>query len=324
MNKKISISQLLNLRRLCQAACLFAFFVFLFQSDRVTFYAKKGLLTWAISVLPVLLPFIILSKFWIYYNIPTLFCSFCRRPFARHPSAAVSLPVLLLGLSSGFPIGAVFVKHFYENKILSKSASEELLPLCSFVSPMFLMGYIRPLLGWNTVLWGAFVFSLYTPLFCAYLFHLYQGRLRTATPAFPGSQTEKRYRWIKEKMQRSSVREIWISSMEIILTIGIYMMLFTILIGLFMDSPFPKGVLPMILLTNMEITTGLPVLAKEIILPDILRKTLLCGCTSFGGCCTMAQVASVLHGTDLLLWPYLRTKLLTASASALIFAVFCL
>ena len=139
--------------RICQAACLLAFFFLLTHSSMILAYAKAGLSSWACSVLPVLLPFIILSKFWIYYDIPQLFYNAAGRALPSHRQAALCITVLLLGLSSGFPVGAIFVQHYYKEGILSKRAAEELLPLCSFISPMFLLGYVHPLTGYHGITW---------------------------------------------------------------------------------------------------------------------------------------------------------------------------
>ncbi len=57
---------------------------------------------------------------------------------------AISLPVFLLGLCSGFPVGAIFISHYYQQNLLNKRQAESLLPLASFVSPMFVAGTSAP------------------------------------------------------------------------------------------------------------------------------------------------------------------------------------
>lgn len=98
------------------------------HSGLVLFYAGKGLSAWAASVVPVLLPFIILSKFWICYDIPSLLFRAAEKFVPGKQYAALSAALFLLGLSSGFPIGAVFVRHFYQQHIFDKKTAEILLP----------------------------------------------------------------------------------------------------------------------------------------------------------------------------------------------------
>ena len=88
--------------RLAQVLCCLSFILMLLQYSLVLKYAKEGLFVWASCVLPLLLPFIILSKFWIRYEIPQLFFKQVHRLVPAGTTIAISLPVFLLGLCSGF------------------------------------------------------------------------------------------------------------------------------------------------------------------------------------------------------------------------------
>ena len=89
--------------RLAQVLCCLSFILMLLQYSLVLKYAKEGLFVWVSCVLPLLLPFIILSKFWIRYEIPQLFFMQVHRLVPAGTTIAISLPVFLLGLCSGFP-----------------------------------------------------------------------------------------------------------------------------------------------------------------------------------------------------------------------------
>ena len=296
----------------CQILCILAFFILILCSDDVCRYAAKGISVWAFSVLPVLLPFIILARFWIYYKIPGLFFDVFRRLLPGKPSLSVSLPLLLLGLSSGFPVGAVFIKYTFENGLLSKESAEEMLPLCSFVSPMFLAGYIRPGFPFSKTLWRLFVLSLYLPLLLTFVWKTRKGRIRNCSKNI----TIKKL----PDTENSSVREIWIASLEIILTIGIYMMLFTILIGLSLECIGNNLPVLTVLVSNLEITSGYPYLVAENAFSNVCKGGILAGSISFGGLCTMAQVYSIVTDTKLSMKPYFRSKTTTAAISFALFA----
>ena len=330
------------LLRICQAACVGAFFFLLTHSGLVLFYAGKGLSAWAASVVPVLLPFIILSKFWICYDIPSLLFRAAEKFVPGKQYAALSAALFLLGLSSGFPIGAVFVRHFYQQHIFDKKTAEILLPLCSFVSPMFLIGYIRPLTGFEGTEWNLFVLSVYLPLLFlfikCFLFPKKAGRRdRHKAPVHPMAPADrKNVRAGKirhsrqnqvgsqsgtEKKTASSIRDIWLSSLEIIFTIGIYMMLFSILFGLVLDEPSLRTPYMEILLSNLEITTGIAHAAGMPSLTGVVRGMVLAGITAAGGLCTAAQVYSTTFDCSFSMSRYLLIKGICALLSALLFGL---
>ena len=81
--------------RLAQVLCCLSFILMLLQYSLVLKYAKEGLFVWVSCVLPLLLPFIILSKFWIRYEIPQLFFKQVHRLVPAGTTIAISLPVFL-------------------------------------------------------------------------------------------------------------------------------------------------------------------------------------------------------------------------------------
>lgn len=155
--------------RLAQVLCCLSFILMLLQYSLVLKYAKEGLFVWVSCVLPLLLPFIILSKFWIRYEIPQLFFKQVHRLVPAGTTIAISLPVFLLGLCSGFPVGAIFISHYYQQNLLNKRQAESLLPLASFVSPMFVAGYVRSQINLQERLWIYYLLCLYLPVLLCYL-----------------------------------------------------------------------------------------------------------------------------------------------------------
>lgn len=305
--------------RICQFLCIFAFFLLLTHSDLVLLYAREGIHSWAVSALPVLLPFIILSRLWIYYDVPSLLFKGANKIFPGHPALALSITVFFLGLSSGFPIGAVFIKYFYDRKFLTKEAAETLLPLCSFVSPMFLTGYVRTLTGYSHMLWYLFCIALYLPLLLCFISNIRSDKIQRISPG-----DFKQSIFSAHPVTTSGIQDIWLSSLEIIFIIGIYMMLFSILFGLaihlpYLDYPFWK-----IILANLEITAGIQWIAKMPEIEGILRGMILAASVSLGGLCTMAQVYTIISESDLSLKPYIKTKSKTAVLSAALLLLFFL
>ena len=243
---------------------------------------------------------------------------------------------------------------FYEEGFLAKREAEELLPLCSFVSPMFLMGYVRPLTGYKALYWWLFALSLYLPLFLYFGKFLFAHRKHSALRSFSAkirpsfdrklasvrnydevtankrffiSKTESGKRKTKagkmtikkaKTMQKSTLRDVWLSSLEIIFTIGIYMMLFSILFGITLHEPLLRSTVTEVLLSNLEITTGIAWLSRMSAFSGAVRGALMAAVVSVGGLCTTAQVYSATFGCSFSMGRYLRIKSICALMSAVL------
>lgn len=323
--------------RFVQILCLFSFVLMLVHYSLILKYAKEGLFVWASCVLPLLLPFILLSRFWIRYKIPELFFYQAKKRFPSHTDIAITLPVFLLGLCCGFPVGAIFISHYYQEGTLTKRQAETLLPLASFVSPMFVMGYIRSQAGLQGTSWLRYLLALYLPVILCYLLtqlakrpqksFLRSHRAHSLSKNCPLSnhvhslskKTSDRLSILKLKEMTDTkltlTEEIWIPSLEVILIIGIYMMIFSILLGMLTRlSLFQKPAFTF-LLSNLEVTTGIRLLAANKLYTSKIMYSLTAAAASFGGMCTMAQVQTVTADTGLSLKPYVMIKLLTAGFS---------
>lgn len=308
---------------LVRLACILFFIVMLRSSSLVLHYARKGIAVWAETVLPLLLPFIILSKLWICCGIPEMFFYAAGRIFPKNKFLAVSLPLFTLGICSGFPIGAVFVSHYYKEGILKKSEAEQLLPLVSFVSPMFVSGYVRPLLGVQKTAWFCCLAALYLPVLLFYLKICLESKAKEHTAKAAAAQSLKKKKGTADRSLHAAA--VFTSSLQIIFIIGVYMMLFSVLFGLL--TRLGLCALPGMpfLLANLEVTTGLRFLSEHRLYfgySDRLYLLCMLGVTAFGGLCTMAQIQTAVSDTDLSMKTYALGKLKTGTMTVLIALVF--
>ena len=323
--------------RFVQILCLFSFVLMLVHYSLILKYAKEGLFVWASCVLPLLLPFILLSRFWIRYKIPELFFYQAKKRFPAHTDLAITLPVFLLGLCCGFPVGAIFIAHYYQEGTLTKRQAETMLPLASFVSPMFVMGYIRSQTGLTGTYWLRYLVALYMPVILCYLFtplakkpqksfplshrihslsrnHPLSYHIHSLSRKPSESLNKSRLKGMTDT-KRTLTEEIWIPSLEVILIIGIYMMIFSILLGMLTRLPLFQKSFFTFLLSNLEVTMGIRLLAANKVYPSKIMYALTAAAASFGGLCTMAQVQTVTADSGLSLKFYAIIKLLTAGFS---------
>lgn len=123
--------------------------------------AQTGLNLCIRTVIPSLLPFIILSVI-INSNFAGYRMSFLR-PISKAcgiPSGAESL--LLLGILGGYPVGAQAVCEAYRNNLICKQDARRMLGFCNNAGPAFIFGMLGGLFENATttwILWAIHIFS---------------------------------------------------------------------------------------------------------------------------------------------------------------------
>jgi sporulation integral membrane protein YlbJ len=102
---------------------------------------RTGLALCAHTILPALLPFLMLSGLLAALGVPQLLA----RPLGTVMRALFSLPgaaaaPLLLGLTGGYPVGAAAAAELTRRGVLTRDEGERLLPLCNNTGPAFIIG----------------------------------------------------------------------------------------------------------------------------------------------------------------------------------------
>lgn len=311
--KKIGISLLL---------CLL-FLLFLFFPEVTKTGAQEGLALWYRSVVPILFPFLILSNLMLLHNS---FFWFLQPFFLLNRWFPTLNPwyfhALILGFFCGYPMGAKAISDLLAANKISLTEGKRLLPLVNQPSPMFLAGY----LGIH-ILEGQFSFFeiiglLYGPpllLFILFFLSSLRKKNTSISSSSSGSSFDEKNAFSVQKKNSmpQSMEHTILSSFSVIVTIGVYMMLFTVLSHLLLTL-FPHS-LPLTLASCfLEFSTGLHRLKQLSFLAAPWKTSLLLALTSFGGLCTAAQTASILEDTGITIQSYLLQKI------ALAFLVFWL
>ena len=122
---------------ICLFVCMLLFPQTVFQG------ASSGLLLWFNTVLPTLLPFIILSNLLIRTGAidvisriisPVLCRLFCVSPFGAF--------AVLTGFLCGCPMGGKVAADLLRERRISEKEGRYLLSFCNNTSPMFIISYI--------------------------------------------------------------------------------------------------------------------------------------------------------------------------------------
>lgn len=265
--------------------------------------ASYGLLLWFHSLVPVLLPFFILSRLFMELEGTAVLTRWLyplfRRLFGCSPEGCFAIAA---GFLCGYPAGAGIVADLVETKRISREEGSWLLGFCNNVSPAFLAGYcLNDQLHCPELTLPSFLLLYGTPA-------LY-GILSRHGRAFSALTTEKKTSG--SQISFKIVDACILKGLESILKLGCYVILFSMLARLFSLLSLPSPVLSCVVAGLLEITGGIATTAGEVSLSPRLSFVLVLGFVSFGGLSGTAQTGSMIRDSGLSLRPYLKAKLAT-------------
>lgn len=280
-------------------------FFLLTDPVRASEASAAGLMLWFDTLVPVLLPFFILSGMLIALDGVSYLTRFLYPVLHRiFGCSREGCFCLAAGFLCGFPTGAKITGDLARARRISAEEGNYLLGFCNNVSPAFLAGFcMTKSLGRPDLVPPAFLLAFGIPILVGIFTR--QGRSFTSLPTekkTSGSQ-------ISFKIADACI----MNGLESILKLGCYIILFSMLARLLMGIPCPFPALTCTLTGILEITNGISLTAATPTLPFWLSFTLILGTVSFGGLSGLAQTQSMLEGSGLSAAAYLKAKLLTAA-----------
>ncbi|MGN0252598.1 MAG: sporulation protein [Oliverpabstia sp.] len=283
-----------------------AMLLFLLCYPKEAFQASAdGLRLWFFTVLPTLLPFLILSDALIHAGkIPAVFHRFSRFFSWSLGLSLYGTYAFTLGLFCGYPMGARLTADLLKEKKIDRREADYLLTFANNASPMFISSYIL-LQTLNMQQMAVATFTiLYLSTFLTSLF------FRCMFHRFPGKSTATSDDPIQEPAQPLPERLIDYSIMngfETITRLGGYIILFSIAAAMvhtfFHSLPVISWLLPGI----MEITTGIHLIGLSA-MPVMQKYVIILTLTTFGGISSVAQTKGMLNGTPLSIKTYILGK----------------
>lgn len=267
--------------------------------------SKEGMQLWLNVLLPVLLPFLILTGILIHTNMAGKLLQPVEVIWNKVLGvSAAGAYAVIVGALCGYPVGAKITSDLYENHQISESEAKYLLTFTNHASPVFVRTYLchiclKDQIPARTV-FGIFALSDLT-IMLLFRFVVYRNKIQ-----FLSADKKK-----KTSVSSSSGAFLDVSIMngfETITRLGGYILMFAILSACISRCYIPHNV-PGYLLTGMlELTTGLYRL-QPLILPDITKSILAVFLTASGGFCIAAQTRSLVT-KELSVRSYIVAKLL--------------
>ena len=289
------------------------FFLLLFFPQISLDASKTGLLLWFDTILPTLLPFLVLSQLILKTSYIHYFQKLLGPVFKKifHCSEEGAF-CAVCGFLCGYPVGARLISLQMQDGILEQKEGQYLLSFCNNISPMFCISYgILHAIGSENIL--IYLLIIYGS---AVLFGFLT---RPSKKSLPTSKTKKQTSSAKNIFQLIDV--CIIDSFLILIKLCGYLILFSIVShGVLYFLPTHNLYLNAAITAFLEITNGLSHIAK---LPSgILRSALGVFTLSFGGLCCILQTSSVISGTRLSLRKYMIHKAIIACITLILFFCF--
>ncbi|MDE7307178.1 MAG: hypothetical protein K2N61_00710 [Lachnospiraceae bacterium] len=297
------------------------FFLMLLHSSETMTGALNGLNLWLFTVVPSLLPYMIISAFLTENGSFRFLCRFLS-PVTKHVFGLSEECgyVILLGFLCGYPIGSKLSADLVKKNEISVREGQILISFCNNVSPAFmitfLIGGIIGIPAFSSVLLAA---MLGVPLFLGIIFSrvsLYLDQKKTTknktakTAAVMQSSAHIALKRQPVPIRNNSFDSCITSSFENCFRLGGYIILFSILSEFIRNVLIAYPFLQNRICAILEITSGLNIYAGNSCPPYILL-TECPAFTAFGGMCCLMQTHSMIRGSGLSLRLYFFAKLLT-------------
>jgi sporulation integral membrane protein YlbJ len=324
------------------ALCILFIAGLLIYSGTAMDAARDGLSLWAGVVVPALLPFFIGSEIMNSTGFARIFGILLEpvmKPLFNVPGSASF--ALVMGVSSGYPVGAKITSDLKNRGLLSRTEAERLLAFTNNSGPLFVVGTVGTGMCGSAET-GVFllVCHLLACMTVGFLYRFYGNREKIASERLGISG---RLRAFKNKVSErhppgrpnigTILGEAVKNSVSIIMTIGGFIILFTVIIRILaatgairhlagmlsvllsplgMDAKTMEGILCGLL----EITAGSNMICSARAAP-YLKLPALSFIIGWAGLSVHLQVTSIISGTNVRMLPYLSAKFLQGIIAAL-------
>lgn len=310
---------------------LFIINLMLFSTSNLS-AAKNGLILWSNNIIPSLFPFFVATELLSHtnftYYLGKFLNKFMKPIFNIRGEGSFAL---IMGIISGYPIGAKIAANFRKNNICTKEECERLLSFTNNSGPLFIIGTIGiSMFGNSTIGFLLFITHLLASFTVGFIFRFWKYNKKSEF-------TNNSYINSKDNISLSnlgSIIGISISnSINTILLIGGFVVLFSVIISVLKECQllyiFAFCIKPLFSLLHipdhfatgfisgiLELTNGINIISnipeKNLSINIVLVSFLL----GIGGFSILLQVWSCISKTDLSIKPYIIGKFLQACFSA--------
>lgn len=333
--KAISVSRF-NFYIIKLKKCIIPFIFFSFTICLILFSnsnlsaAKSGLLLWANSVVPSLFPFFVATELLSHTNIINILgksLNKIMKPLFNVRGEGSF--ALIMGIISGYPVGAKIATKFRENNVCSKEECERLLSFTNNSGPLFIIGTVGiSMFGNSTIGLLLFITHILACITVGIIFRFWKYNYNSFKNNYLNSYSKNEK---SNDLNFSDLGEIIgnsiTNSISTIMMIGGFVVLFSVIISILNSSKIicvlslillplfnilniPTSFIYPLLTGLVEITNGINIISNipmKMISVNVIFTSFLLG---FGGISVLLQVFSIISKTDLSIKPYIIGKFL--------------
>lgn len=299
--------------------------------------AHKGFMLWANNVFPSLLPFFICIELIKATNLMELIGKILEplmRPIFKVPGCGAF--AIVMGMSSGYPVGAKIVSNLRESNSCTKTEGERLLSFTNTSGPLFIIGSVG--IGmFNDSKIGLLLLSTHflSSIIVGVFYRFYHSNDEIISQSSAKANSKEAFKISALGNLMGNAIKNGISTLLIVCG---YMIFFSVLGNILISTKiathfslvisfilsilgFSPETATAIFSGILEVTGGISELSKiDLQQPEIL--SLVAFILGFGGLSVCMQVSSIISNTDLSLKPYIIGKFMQAIfASVLTFFI---
>ena len=326
-----------------------AFFLVIFSRSNLT-AATNGLTIWATCVVPSLFPFFVLTNLLSQTKVVTFLGRFLdkfMKPVFNVPGIA-AFP-FIMGLVSGYPVGAKIVADFRKEELVTKDEAERMLSFTNNSGPLFILSSVGiSLFGDTKIGLLLLVTHVLSCITVGVILGKFSRKNKTSIKGNVKSKINMKNRNDRNEVLNKATNSKNISfknlgevlgnsinsSISTILLIGGFVVIFSVIISILnqihlldllskfinpilgfigVDLRFAKPVLYGII----ELTNGVN-MVSSITIKEISQNIILCAfLLGFGGFSVLLQVFSIVSKTDLSMKKYFIGKFMQGIFAAI-------
>ena len=319
---------------------LYLFFLVLFTKSNFN-AAKKGITLWANNVVPSLFPFFVAVELLKHTNL-IYFLSIkldkYMKPIFNLPGVA-SFP-FVMGLISGYPVGAKIVSDLYSNNLCTQKEAERMLAFTNNSGPLFIIGTVGCSFYSNTSIGILLLISHILSSICVGIILGIISRIKSATNKFTANSTQSASTNNFSSLLQDDIKiadlggilgSAIVSAIKSILMIGGFVTIFSVILSILNNTKILTIISYFIsnifhinpdyivgLLTGfLEFTNGLykiSTINNKMLSINLILSSFIIG---FGGISVTLQVLNIISKNKLSIKTYIFGKLLHGTISAL-------
>lgn len=292
------------------AKCCFViivFFLLLLLPSALTKGCLNGILLWGRSIIPILFPLLLCMNYLQRtHGFEAIVSRFLPRKMKN--TTKLSCLILMIGLCCGCPLGSVLLKSYMDHNGFPAKTASMIAPLCSMLSPGFIIGYVYQTTIWKGSSLLLFLFCIYGPVICCSFFSLILIQKKHSAQSVFIIEAPKEF---------DSFSNIIDDTVLTIIYIGTYIAIFSIVLELCKAVPVLQSFHGKLFMANLEVTNGIQIISS-LKCSDNVKKSLLVFVTSFGGCSILSQIKGILATTGISFRVFCLKKLIIAFSSAIL------